>query len=299
MSVKKETCFFEWVLVVTAVVTVIIGGYENYTERRLPDYSILNLLHSYGYLKEYAVSYEPGKGIWRLAAWIGSFMMVLMMIYSIRKRVSRLQSYGSPRNWLSAHMFLGVMGPTLITFHTTFKFGGLIATSYWCMILTMIFGILGRYIYLQIPRGLAGAEMEESEIDSIIKTINEKISKYSGERSINDLAVLSDLNIKDRGLLSGLFFMFRTDIGTFWKIFQLKNILKKNYHLTGKARKKIISLIKRKAGLIRKKNYLVISHNLLHHWHVVHIPLAIVMFFIMFLHIAVYYLFRPITASVL
>lgn len=298
-EIKKETFSFEFFLFVTFIVTIIAGSYESYTHRYLPAYSILGLLHSYGYLKEYAVVYAPGKGIWRFLGWTGSGMMVVMMLYSVRKRFSIFNSLGSLRHWLSAHMFLGIVGPVLVTFHTTLKFGGIIATSFWCMILTMVFGILGRYIYIQIPRTLAGAELEEGEIDNIIKSIDDKLGKYSREGVDNNFVLSQDIKNGEEGLIHSLFSMFRTDVVNLWKISKMKRVLKRDYNLPGKARKNIVSLIKRKAALIRKKNYLVNSHKLLHHWHVVHVPLAMVMFLIMFLHIIVYYLFRPVTSSVL
>lgn len=296
---KNESYVFEWFLVVTAIITVIMGLYESYSQRYFPANSILSLLHSYGYLKEYSVVFEPGKSIWRLIAWVGSFMIVVMMLYSLRKRVARFHSLGSLRHWLSAHMFLGVMGPTLITFHTTFKFGGLIATSYWCMLITMVFGILGRYLYIQIPRSLAGAELEVSDIDNIINTIDDKLRKYAGEISISTLINSSDEKVKEDSMIYSLFIMLRTDMANFIKIVRLNRTLKRSYNLSWKARKNIIPFVKRKAALIRKKTYLVTSRNLLHYWHVAHIPLAIVMFFIMFMHIAVYYLFRPVTSTIL
>lgn len=295
----KESYRFEWFLAATAAVTIIIGCYESYTHQYMPDYSILNTFHSYGQLKEYSVVFEPGKSIWRLIAWIGTFMMVLMMLYSVRKRFSAFQSLGSIRHWLAAHMFLGLMGPTLITFHTTFKFGGLIGTSYWCMMLTLIFGIMGRYIYIQIPRSLAGAELEVSDIDNIIETMDAKLRKYSEEINISGLIDSADEKVKEENAIHALLIMVKTDMANFIKIVQLNRTLKRSSKLTWKARKNVISYVKRKAALIRKKNYLTTSRSLLHYWHVVHIPLAIVMFVIMFGHIIVYYLFRPATATLL
>jgi hypothetical protein len=296
---KSESYVFEWFLVVTAVITVIIGLYESYSQRYFSAYSILSFLHSHDYLKEYSVVFEPGQSIWRLIAWIGSAMMLLMMLYSVRKWFPIFRSLGSLRHWLSAHMFLGVMGPTLITFHTTFKFGGLVATSYWCMIITMVFGILGRYIYIQIPRSIAGAELAASDIDRIINTIDDKLGKYTKEISISKLIDSADEKVNEESMLHALLIMVKTDMENLIKIVRLNWTLKRRYRLTGKARKNIILFVKRKAALIRKKNYLATSRNLLHYWHVMHIPLAIVMFVIMFGHIIVYYLFRPSTSSVL
>lgn len=297
-----DNYLFEKALIVSVAIVILAAGYESYTQKFQPGLSILSLLHSYGYMKGYPVIYQPGKGIWRLMAWTGSGMMVVMMLYSVRKRVTLFHSIGSLRHWLSAHMFLGIMGPILVTFHTTFKFGGLIATSYWCMVLTMIFGILGRYIYVQIPRTLAGTELEASDIDKLIESIDAKLGKFStgvNVAGVRNLLESPDVQLEDQNPLKALIVMFRADFMNSFKIINLNSLLKRNYHLPRKTRIDIVELIKKRAALIRKKSYLSASHKLLHYWHVIHVPLAIVMFFIMFIHIVVYYLFRPDTAVVM
>lgn len=278
------------------VITICSGSYESYTQKYIPEYSILSFLHQYGYLKEYPVVYEPSKGIWHPIGWIGTGMMVVMMLYSLRKRIGLFRSSGSLRHWLSAHMFLGIMGPLLVTFHTTFKFRGIIATSFWSMIITMIFGILGRYIYVQIPRSLAGAELKVQDIERIIQSVDTRLGEYSKGVNIADLSKVIDFvdrTSEDTSLIKSLLFMLQTDIVIPYRLYQLNRVLRKNHHLPHKVRRRIDFLLKKKAALIRKRNYLSTSHRLLHYWHIFHIPLAIVMFLIMILHIVVYYLFRP------
>ncbi len=167
---------FEWFLVAAVFSVGFIGAYESVAERFYPSYSLLWLAHAHGYLKGYPIVYEPSKGIWHPVGWAGSGMMVVMMLYTVRKRVAFLGFLGSMRRWLSLHMFFGIMGPLLVTLHTTFKFHGLIATSFWCMIVTMVFGILGRYIYVQIPRSITGAELGVKEIEGIVAGIEARLA---------------------------------------------------------------------------------------------------------------------------
>lgn len=294
-NAAKSNFKFEWFLGISALIIVCIGLYESLTQNILPAYSILSFAHSYGYFKAYPIIYEPSKGIWHELGWLGSFMMVFMMLYSVRKRVSFFSSLGSMRHWLSAHMFLGVMGPLLVTLHTTFKFHGLIATSFWCMITTMVFGILGRYIYVQIPRTISGAELGVKEIDGIVEKLNNDLGRFINNTNITHFLTeitTADEKAKDLHPLKALGLMMWTDIINRFKVWKLRRILKTRYQLSRRIRDEHIMLLKRKAALIRRKNFLTTSHKLLHYWHVLHVPLAIVMFLIMFLHIIVYYVFR-------
>lgn len=286
--------FGRFLLLSTISLTIILG-YESIAQRMLPAISLLAAAHDSGYLKWLPVASDPGKGVWLLLGWVGSGMMAVMMLYSLRKRLSLLSSLGSMRRWLNAHMFLGIMGPLFITFHTTFKFNGLIATSYWCMMVTMVFGILGRYIYVQIPRSISGAEMGVREIEDSVAALDIELGRYLRAASIASLLnEISSPETDGEGISSvrAFFITAKTDLMNIFRVMRLNLLLKERYRLSKRVRAEVAGLLGKKAALIRKRNFLSASHRLLHYWHVFHIPLAIVMFLIMFIHVAVYYLFR-------
>lgn len=279
--------------VIIFIVTAIIGGYESTMQYFMPDGSIVNALHGLGYLEEYEVRYEPSKGIWHVLGWTGSAFMVVMMLYSVRKRFSMFAHWGPLRHWLSAHIFLGIMGAMLVTLHTTFKLGGIVATSFWSMIVTVIFGVLGRYIYIQIPQNVAGADLQVNEINKMVEEIDNKLRERSGKIDISTLFKEIDVvdeSVKDLNVLIALYVMIKTDIINRFNLLHINKVLKTEYKLRRDIRKQILHFMSRKAALIRRKNFLSTSHRLLHYWHVLHVPLAIVMFIIMFLHIGVYFL---------
>ncbi|TAN61399.1 hypothetical protein EPN18_06740 [bacterium] len=292
----KKGMTFESFLVFTVLIVAIIGAYESVTELSMPALSILSLVHGYGYLKSYPIVYEPNKGIWHMLGWTGSLMMVVMMLYSVRKRLAVMNSLGTLRHWLSGHMFLGILGPLLVTLHTTFKLNGIITTSFWCMITTMVFGIVGRYIYIQVPRSITGAELGVQDIDRIVDNLNEQLHRHLNNADLthlfNAISVPYD-KARQVSPLTALFLMVKTDIENIFKISRLRSMLKKHYGaLHWRIREEIEELLKKKAALIRRRNFFDASHRLLHYWHVFHVPLAVVMFLIMFIHIIVYYIFR-------
>ncbi|MBI5561086.1 MAG: hypothetical protein HY883_07425 [Deltaproteobacteria bacterium] len=303
---------FEWFLITTVFLIACAGIYESLAQSSMPAWSILSMLRAHGYLKTYPIAYEPGRGVWRALGWTGSAMMLVLMLYSLRKRVPAMRRLGSMRHWLSAHMFLGIMGPLLVALHTTFKWHGIIATSFWCMIVTMVFGILGRYIYGQIPRGISGAELEVRDIEKSIEGMDKSLARYLGA-AIPLTAMGGGMNWEigggmgvfgagpavraggqgsAAGPLGALFFTIKSDIIMSLRTQRAVRLLKTRYKLAWRDRRKVISILKKRTELIRRKNLLAASHSLLHHWHVLHVPLSLVMFTIMFLHIAVYYIFR-------
>src|SRR3972149_5148655 len=62
--------------------------------------------------------------------------------------------------WLDVHIFFGLVGPALVILHSAFKVQGLVALSFWSMIAVAASGVLGRYLYLQIPRNLQGDALD-------------------------------------------------------------------------------------------------------------------------------------------
>ncbi len=97
---------------------------------------------------------------------IGSAMMLVMLLYSARKRLDSWQKWGSIASWLDIHIFFGIFGPLFVILHSTFKVNGLVAISFYSMIAVALSGILGRYLYLQIPRNIRGHELSIQDLEA-------------------------------------------------------------------------------------------------------------------------------------
>jgi hypothetical protein len=156
------------VLIIIVILTVVILfyiGYDYYStslEERYfnPNHTTLKASGIVGH----------GLGI------IGSFMIVFgVFSYMIRKRFRMFFRMGVLKYWLEFHIFLCTLGPVLILFHTTFKFGGIVAVSFWSMVAVVLSGIIGRFIYIQIPRTIEGREMNLHELDDIRQEMNKQL----------------------------------------------------------------------------------------------------------------------------
>ena len=119
---------------------------------------------------------------------IGSLLLVLLLLYSVRKRWRRLEAWGSPAQWLQVHICFGIVGPLLIILHTTLKVQGLVAVSFWSMIAVALSGIFGRWLYLQIPRNLAGQELSRQEIGELERELAARAASESRPRQLVRLA---------------------------------------------------------------------------------------------------------------
>ncbi len=233
--------------------------------------------------------WKPGGNIGHGLGIMGGSMMIIMFVYSLRKRVKFFRKWGKLPTWLNYHIFMGIAGPILVTFHTALKFGGLVSISYWSMVAVALSGFIGRYIYIKIPRHVSGIEFSREEFKARIEKLTDEF-KEEFKLSDDDLQLIHDLSgadqIRKRGML-GIFTLFAVDISGWikWRRF-LKLLAERGSIPKGKMtafRKQIRAFIK----MNRQIAFWNAAHKLFHYWHVIHKPFAYTMIVIMFIHIAV------------
>jgi hypothetical protein len=96
---------------------------------------------------------------------VGSVMLLAMLAYPLRKHVRFMQHWGALKYWFRIHMIMGIVGPTLILFHSTFHLRSLNATiALVSMLGVVISGIIGRFVYTKIHHGLYGRRATLGEI---------------------------------------------------------------------------------------------------------------------------------------
>jgi hypothetical protein len=95
----------------------------------------------------------------------GGLLMLLLLLYPLRKRIKFMRQWGSVATWFRLHMILGIIGPALVILHSNFEIKSLNASvALYSMLLVSGSGIIGRYIYARIHRGLYGGKLEAREL---------------------------------------------------------------------------------------------------------------------------------------
>jgi len=225
---------------------------------------------------------------------LGTFMMIFgVIIYMVRKRARMFFNWGYLKHWLEFHIFLCTVGPLLVLYHTSFKFGGIVAVSFWSMAAVVFSGVIGRFIYVQIPRTIQGKELDIKQLNEMSSDISNRISREIsvGEKITAKIDHLSDLNrYKHITLGNSITYI----ISDFWGLKHTLLALKKEMrqlHLPKMKVKEILSLTKSKLLLTRRIALLRTMQKLFKYWHIVHLPFAITMFVIMLVHVAVTIIF--------
>jgi len=264
-------------IVIATLVFLIFKGISFYRvslEERFfhPDYKALKPSGIWGH----------GLGI------IGSFLMLVgVFIYLARKRMRSLSRLGVLKHWLEFHIFLCTLGPILILFHTSFKFGGIVAISFWSMVAVFLSGIIGRFIYIQIPRSIEGRELTLNEVRDLKQNLSEILStSYKLDEMSYNLIIESTRRKAE--LLEGYALWKHTKnyFSDQKMINKIRVLLRKN-GLTKIEVRQVAILVRNELALNRKIDRLLYMQNLFKYWHVAHLPFAIIMLIIMIIHVGV------------
>src|SRR5579863_4093823 len=88
---------------------------------------------------------------------LGTALFFIIFLYALRKVIPWLGRMGTTRHWMDFHVIAGVSAPIVIAFHAAFKFRGIAGVAFWIMLAVALSGIIGRYLYAQIPRSMSAA----------------------------------------------------------------------------------------------------------------------------------------------
>lgn len=222
---------------------------------------------------------------------VGTAMIITgVVMYSTRKRVKFFSRIGKIKNVLEFHIFLCLVGPMLVMYHTTFKFGGIVAVSFWSMMAVVASGIVGRYLYVQIPKGIHGNELTMKELEQestaqIVMLETEYGLAPHIIQSIDALAV-SRKPLEQMTTMEMLTYLFISDITRRKQVKKIRNYLRRQ-NVDSHFIKKIAQISSHHIVLKRRIAFLEKLQHLFHYWHIVHLPFSIIMFVILIVHVGV------------
>lgn len=212
-------------------------------------------------------AYGHGIGI------LGTFMILFgVVIYIARKRYNFMVRVLRLKYLLEFHIFLCTLGPILILFHTAFKFGGIVSIAFWSMVAVVLSGVIGRFIYIQIPHSIEGRALSLQEVKDMKARLGDMLKeKFQDDRTLQlqITGITNEASIDSRASIRGI-----------------SSILKAK-NLSRKERKEILGLVKSEISISKKITRLQSMQKLFKYWHVAHLPFALVMLIIVVFHVAV------------
>jgi len=109
--------------------------------------------------------FTPGDDIGYYTGLVGGVMMLLLLTYPLRKYLQSFRNMGPVKHWFAVHMVLGIAGPVLVLAHSTFHMRSTnAAVALICMVVVAGSGIVGRFLYIKVHKGLYGEKLNFEEL---------------------------------------------------------------------------------------------------------------------------------------
>ncbi|MFV2056158.1 MAG: hypothetical protein ACC707_06795 [Thiohalomonadales bacterium] len=133
---------------------------------------ILLSLVGYGWMQWSGINFQADGDFHYNSGLIGGIIMLLVLVYAVRKRVKLFNKFGSMEGWYYFHLIGGILGPVLIIFHSSFALKAVNSgVSFIAMLLIVVSGFFGRYVYTRIGYNLHRKLLSVKDTEKILVTL--------------------------------------------------------------------------------------------------------------------------------
>ena len=242
---------------------------------------------------------ESGAGYW--LGIVGGSLMLILLLYPLRKKVRFLNMFGKIKYWFKLHMLFGVLGPVAILFHANFSLGSTNSNvAFFSMAIVASSGLVGRYLYAKIHHGLYGRKAELKELRESLKESKSKLGSHFKLTAdvVKKIKSSERLLLRNRNIIWATLVWPVIFIRTAWYKRSIRKSLRKAYIGAGQVKgwdKKMIKSLSRNAnnevqpyidGLYNMYGFRVFE-SLFSLWHFLHLPLFFMLVFTGILHVIV------------
>lgn len=243
--------------------------------------------------------FEAESGVGYALGIIGGSLMILLLLYPLRKRLRSMDRMLSVKFWFRLHMLFGILGPVAILYHSSFSLGSTNSNvALFCMLLVASSGLAGRYLYVRIHHGLYGAKTRISEYQAQSNQRREVLVKVlpQGEAIFLELDKLEKISLSPtHGLIHSLYLrrMTRREIRRVKKLFKV--LLSDESVPETPAGRTTARLVKQSVEeyflALKRAAELQVNERLFSWWHILHLPLFIMMVVTGIVHVIVVHLY--------
>jgi len=196
--------FLIWTVVITALVATVVvlawhWDYYGLARMQRPFHDDHNMLRSSG-----TVGLSSGT--------IGMLLFVLNLGYLVRRQLVTVPGLGSLRSWMDAHVLTGLTGAELIALHSAMAPSSALGTlAVVAMTITVATGIIGRTIYIYIPRSLEGRELGLGQVQDRLDAYRNRLEQSGVQAAWLHLRQRPPVSEQEKGLMNCFMAMIMGD----------------------------------------------------------------------------------------
>lgn len=236
---------------------------------------------------------RPSGTVGLSAGVVAVVIFIFLWLYPLRKKYRRLAFLGSLGKWMDAHVSAALALPLLLAIHSAWRADGLIGLGLLSMFVVIASGLVGRYLYVRIPRARNGVELTREEVASRRRELIGELADATGlgvdvvERTL-DIAPAGN---EQQNLLRILGRMLMDDLLRWRRTAELKrrwaHVAPHGRPLGRAALAEAGRLASQEMSLRQQSRMLEATHRVFRFWHVAHRPFAITALIAVVIHIVV------------
>ena len=217
-------------------------------------------------------------------------LFLFLWLYPLRKKLGRRPALGAVPRWLDVHIVAGLLLPLVAAVHAGFRFEGLIGLGYASMAVVCASGIVGRYLYVHIPRSRTGVEMTLDELALERRQLLHDLATAIGRpmpeieaklaRGRKESPTINPLRVLGR--------MLRDDVARRRALGRLRaELATTGVRLDREHTREVLAAARREMALSQQAAMLDGAQRIFKWWHAAHRPFAITALVAVLLHVGV------------
>lgn len=239
-----------------------------------------------------AAWFRPSGFIGQTAGLLTFAGFLFLWLYPMRKKLGPGAAWlGRVPAWLDVHIVVGLTLPVLGAVHAGWRFDGVIGLGYWAMLIVAISGIVGRYVYVHIPRNRSGLELSAEELAQQRRQLLLQLTEVTGMETEVVQSILAAEPVSDArlGLVPSIWRMVKDDVRRRWAGHELRRKWEsiEGARVDPDKLRQVTRLARRQMALTQQARLLGQSQRVFRHWHTFHRPFAMTALLAVTIHVAV------------
>ncbi len=235
---------------------------------------------------------RPSGMVGQSAGILALLIFVFLWLYPLRKKYRALAFTGPIARWLDVHILAAIGLPLLVAIHASWRFDGVVGLGYFAMLVVCASGVVGRYLYVRIPRSRTGVAFSHEEVAVERRALITDIASTTGlDPFVIEHTLAVSGGAAGRGIWSTMLHLASDDLARWRQTRALRRRFAIARHdgraLDKKTLDRVVALASREISLAQQLRMLDATQRVFGFWHVAHRPFAVTALVAVIIHVAV------------
>ncbi len=231
---------------------------------------------------------KPSGTVGQTAGILAFLIFAFLWLYPLRKKWRFLAFTGAIGRWLDVHVTVALGLPLLLTIHAAWRADGVIGLGFVAMLVVCASGVIGRYLYVRIPRARSGVELTRDEVATERDTLLDAIAAAVGEpKDVVARTIAPEERAAATTVLGVIERLLLDDLRRVGRVRALTSQWASKPGVDRRAIARAVKLASREMALVDQSHMLDATQRVFRYWHIAHMPFALTALLAVTIHVVV------------